>query len=148
MYTVIIKNGTVGVYVAEDGRVFYDKDACIEYERNVINPRYFRLVYSPCLRDGRGYYKRRFVKCEFGMRSEMIVEEYCRVKFGRVYDFIMGRIDPNAIMRKYYVDEITLEAALKEISSLENSKCKLENCIVLKMNDKGNVVAEEQDTFI
>ncbi len=139
----------VDVFIANDGIEFTDEGECLKHDEVIKNTRYFRITCNPDLTEGRGYYIRYFVKCMFGTDSLMFVEEYCRKEFGRGYDFVMGCIGLNAVMRKYHITEVTLEKALEESKYRnENTMCKLDKCMYLTLDEKGDVQAERQITYI
>lgn len=137
------------IFIAEDGKKFYDKEECISYEKEIKNTRYFRIIHSPDLTEGKGYYRMFFVKCNFGNESSMFVEQYCHDRFGRNYDFVMGVINLNAVMKKYIIDCIELKDLKKLIDGTERSSMlELENCVVLTLGNKGCIFAEVQDEVI
>lgn len=86
------------VYVADDGTVFGSPEDCEAYERELrlreMYTTYWRVIHSPDLTEGRGYYGLTLIECYIPdpgcVPPELWVRDWCFQKFGRPIAFVQG----------------------------------------------------------
>jgi hypothetical protein len=84
------------VYIADDGKVFTDEVDCTLYEKKLeeerANTTYWRVMHTPDLTEGRGYYGLTFLKVKKSkyFNTETLVRDFCYRLLGRPIAFIMG----------------------------------------------------------
>lgn len=78
-------------YVAEDGTRFGTKAACEAYEAELKSYSYFRVIHSPDLTEGRGWYGLTVLKVKAVQNGdEALVQDWCYKTFGGRAAFVQG----------------------------------------------------------
>ena len=90
-----MKTETREVYVADDGALFSDADACADHEKRIrdlaAKTSYWAVIHNPDLDEGRGYYGRNYIEC-FGPEgeAELLVKDWCYRTYGSPAAFVQG----------------------------------------------------------
>lgn len=100
------------IAVAEDGKEFDSETECIAYEARqkeiLKNTTYWRVITSPDLTEGRGWYETRYISIyhELLVHHEMLLQDWLYRNEGRPIAFVQGvELIANYIYRKIDMDE-------------------------------------------
>jgi hypothetical protein len=86
-----MKEVTTTVYEASDGTRFPTSKACLDYENELVNVTFFRIIHCPDLTEGRGCQKNTLLIVKGDrLMSFLWGELYCETEFGTRIAFVQG----------------------------------------------------------
>ena len=84
----------IPVFISEDGKEFLDQALCEKYEKEELGRwkdiRYFSVVHSADLTEGRGWSRITYMAAEGSYSSALYAELYCEKTFGSSIEFVQG----------------------------------------------------------
>lgn len=109
------KTRKVEVFIAEDGKEFLTAKDCEQYEKEELarwkEIRFFRVIHSPDLTEGRGWGASTYLAVEAGYSAQHYVELFCEQTFGSRVAFVQG-CSP---MTSWTIYDVTLKQFIEKL---------------------------------
>ena len=102
----------VAVFISEDNKEFLDQALCEKYEKEELgcwkDIRYFSVVHSADLTEGRGWSRITYMAVEGSYSSALYAELYCEKTFGSSVEFVQG-VAPTHAWNLQEIDRATFD---------------------------------------